>query len=269
VSKVSAEAKKKYFERIKTYKKSIEEILQREKLLLSVSEDDEQGIEFKKLILADESLNLVSFYLILDSLSISLLGVRNDAFLNNARKACYKAVIYLEQVVTNYIDVPFSEYEEELAKLDTVSDRERLNLVRKVGFAIQSVIDAFGENSKWRWSFVELEGRFATVTKNLLDLKKLPSKMDPRYEDYQIVVQHLNLAKEWMNHSADRYREKYEMSTQRIDDFKTAIKYIEALRRLSSILRRPKDVEEYKRKADIWTQKMEADRKTQEKKGRP
>ncbi|WP_028974847.1 hypothetical protein [Spirochaeta cellobiosiphila] len=264
MAKVSAEAKKKYFDKIKTYKKEIEDILQRETLLLNMS-SEEEGLEFRKLTLADESLNLVSYYLILDSLSVSLLGVKNDAFMNNARKACYKAIIYLEQVVTNYIDAPFGDYEENLIKIESVSDRERLKLVSKIGFAIESVIDAYGDNSKWRWSFVELEGRFATVIKNLLDLRKLPAKLDPRYDDYQIVVQHLNLARQWMVHSADRYREKYEMSTHRIDDFKTAIKYLEALRRLSSILRRPKDVDEFKRRVDIWSQKMEADRKAQEK----
>jgi hypothetical protein len=64
-----------------------------------------------------------------------------------------------------------------------------------------------------------------------------------------------------MQKSADRYREKYELSTSRIDDFKLAISYLAALRRLHIILGEPDNAEVVKKKADVWKAKMEADEK--------
>ena len=45
------------------------------------------------------------------SLSVAELGVNNENYLNEGRKRTYKAIIYIEQVVSSRIDVPFSDYE--------------------------------------------------------------------------------------------------------------------------------------------------------------
>ena len=107
----------------------------------------------------------------MSSLSLSFLGVKNEAYLNEARKCIYKAIIYLEEIVSGLVDAPFSDYEAGLETISAFSDESRYNLVRKMGFTIDSLEEGFGENSKWKWSFVELEGRFAAVAKNLLNLK--------------------------------------------------------------------------------------------------
>ena len=106
-------------------------------------------------------------------------------------------------------------------------------------FQFSSVKDAFGENTKWKWSFVELEGRFAVVAKNLMDLKTLMAGMDPRAEFYQERLAHLKLVKRLLQQSADGYREKYELSTSRIDDFKLAINYLGSLRRFNALVGEP------------------------------
>lgn len=264
MAKISGEAKKRYFERVKIYKKEIEKIIAREKNLLQLIEKGQNGEEYKKITLADESLNLASYFLLLNRISLSLLGVKNDAFLNDARKSCYKCVIYLEQVVTNLTDVPFSDYREALEKIEGFEDEKRYELTKKLGFTIQSVEDGFGENSKWRWSFVELEGRFATVVKNLINLKTVVAGLDPRVDGYQARIGHLNICKMLLQQAADRYREKYELSTLRIDDFKKAIGYLSALKRLHTSLGEANDAEIIKKKLDVWKSKMDADEKKAE-----
>ncbi|MCK4543121.1 MAG: hypothetical protein KAU17_12875 [Spirochaetales bacterium] len=264
MGKISADAKKYYFDRIKEYKITIDQIHKREKNILQVIKTDEKGASYKKATLADESMNLVSYYILMNSLSLSLLGVKNDAFLNDARKACYKAIIYLEDVVSSYIDVPFSDYEEKLATLEALTDEARFALISKLGFSIQSVVEGFGENSKWKWSFVEIEGRFATVCKNIMDLRNLLAGMDPRSPGYEARLRHLQLTKKLLQQSADRYREKYELSTLRIDDFKLAISYLAALRRIEILIGEAADAEIIKKKMDIWRTKMEADSKKKE-----
>lgn len=264
MGKISNEAKKKYFEKLKTYKTEIEQTALREKALVQQTSQDGPGAAYKRLSLAEENLNMVSYCILVNSLSWTLLGVKNEAYLNDARKACYKALISLEEIVSDYIDVPFSEYEEKLLEIAELSDDDRYRLLRKLGYSIQSVVDGFGENSKWKWSFVELEGRFATIAKNLLNLKTFISKMDPRVEGYTSRMAHLKLAKELLQKAADGYRQKYELSTHRIDDFKLALSYLSALRRLHMLMAETEEADELKKKLEVWKAKMDGDMKKAE-----
>ena len=106
---------------------------------------------------------------------------------------------------------------------------------------------------------MELEGRHATVTKNLLNLKNVVVNIDPRSPDYGPTMRHLLLVKKLLNQSANRYREKYELSTKNTDDFKIGMNYLHALRRLNTILGDRSDVEVIKKKLDAWNVKLEAD----------
>ncbi|MFP4153529.1 MAG: hypothetical protein ACLFSV_11845 [Alkalispirochaeta sp.] len=266
MAKISNEARQQYFERIKEYKQLSESILQREKSLLKIVKSPTTGAAYKYITLAEERLNLASYFLLQNALSMSLLGVKNDAYLNDARKSCYQAVIYLEEVVSNYIDVPFSDYSDLLEEIDGYEDEKRYHLIRKIGFTIQSVEDAFGPNSKWRWSFVELEGRFAAVAKNMINFKTFIGQMDPSIDGYASRMGLLELVETLLGQSADRYREKYELSTLRIDDFKRAIAFLAALKRIYTILGEVEKAEDIKRKMDVWKSKMDSDEKIQAKK---
>jgi hypothetical protein len=263
MGKISTEARQQYFERIKEYKQVAESILQREKSLLKIVNGQSSGAAYKYLALADERLNLASYFMLQNALSLSLLGVKNEAFLNDARKSCYQAVIYLEEVVSNYVDVPFTDYSDLLEQIDGFEDDKRYHLVRKIGFTIQSVEDAFGRNSKWRWSFVELEGRYAAIAKNLINFKTFIAGMDPRVDGYTSRMGHLDLVQDLLIQAADRYREKYELSTLRIDDFKHAIAFLAALKRIHTLLGDVDKAEEIKKKIEVWKGKMETDEKAQ------
>ena len=264
MAKVSEEAKKKYSEKIKVYKKLVEDQLQKEKQILLMLKNDDTGAGFKKLMLANENLNVVSNYVLMNELSLALLGIKNEAFLNDGRKACFKALIYLEEVFTDYLDVPYSEYEGHLDAVTGFSDEDRYDLIRKTGFSIDYINLSFGEGSKWKWSFVDMNGRLACVAKNCMDLKKMAAGMDPRVPGYQVRLQQLNMARRLLQQSADDFRKKYELSTLRIDDFKRAISFLAGLKRLSIVLKRNTDVDALKKKIDIWKLKMDTDLKRME-----
>ncbi|MCK5673120.1 MAG: hypothetical protein KAH95_07075 [Spirochaetales bacterium] len=264
MGKISSTARNKYTERIKEYKTQVEEILIKEKNILSIINKNPDESSNNRLILADDSLNMVSYYLLMNQLSITFLGVKNENMLNDARKRIYQAIIYLELVVTDYIDSPFSDYEDKLEMITDFNDRQRLDLIKKLGFSIASVKEGYGDNSRWKWSFVEIEGRFGTISKNFINLKTFVTGMDPRVEGYEIRTKHLSLVKDLLNDSAKRYREKYELSTFRIDDFKKAIQYLAALKRLLSMLGDTGSIDELKKKIDIWKAKMDADQRKNE-----
>jgi hypothetical protein len=134
------------------------------------------------------------------------------------------------------VDAAFSEYEAGVESLGELGDGAKNAYLRKLGFAIDSVAEGYGANTKWKWSFVELEGRYAVVAKNLLNLKSFLAQQDPRVEGYAERQAHMALARRLLQQSADRYREKYELSTQRLDDIKQATLFLSALRRLHVLL---------------------------------
>lgn len=264
MAKISNESRHLYFEKAKKYRETIDTILLREKNILAVIDKDSNGASYKRLMLADEMLNLASNYLVLNGISAIMLGVKNEEALNEARKALYKCVIYLEEIVTGLIDVPYSDYEEKLAEIASFDAARRYGLVRKLGLAIRLVEDAYGENTKWKWAFVELEGRFAAVAKNLFDLKAATLNLDPRAADYETTVYHLRTLKRLLMQAADRYREKYELSTNRIDDFKQAIAFLGSLKRINALLGDRDEAESVKKKAEIWSAKLDSDQKKKE-----
>jgi hypothetical protein len=264
MAKISSEERHKYFERIKPYKETVDKILKQEQAVLMEIRKDRTGAAFKRLALVDEMLNLTSNYMAYNGISQSVLKVKNEDALNDGRKSLYKSVIYLEEVVSNLVDAPFSDYEEKLAEIESVDAARRYLLIRKLGLAIQMLENAYGDNTKWKWSFVELEGRFAAAAKNILDLRNAVANTDPRSPNYEPTVYHLRMIKKLLMAAADRYREKYELSTNRIDDFKQGITFLAALRRLHIILGDRDEAETVKKKYDIWSTKLESDSKKQE-----
>lgn len=285
MEKISPEARKRYAEKIREYKQRIDAMQeagrQAEALVQKMTrevgapgsgaraESPDQAAVFrtisdKRYELAVAFLDLVAYFNLMNALSLSLLGIRNEGYLNEARKCCYRCIIHMEEVVSPYADVPFSQYEQGLESLSGITDRERHDFVRKLGFAIDSVIEGFGANSKWKWSFVELAGRYAVITKNLLNLKTFIARLDPRVEGYSQRLSHMQLAKRLLQQAADRYREKYELSTMRLDDIKQAIVFLGGLKRLHMLLGEVEEAEVVKKKTEIWKSKMEADAKKHE-----
>jgi hypothetical protein len=193
-----------------------------------------------------------------------MLKMRNEEALNDARSSLYKAVIYLEEVVSPLLDAPFSDYELRLAEIETVGAMKRYAIIKKTGLAIQLLENSYSDNTKWRWTFVELEGRYAVVVKNLMNLKTAVNNTNPESPDYEPTMFHLRLIKKLFLQAADRYREKYELSTNRIDDFKMGIHFLNSLRRIHALLGERENAEVLKKKAEIWTTKLEMDVKKQE-----
>ena len=103
------------------------------------------------------------------------------------------SIIIIEKVVTNQLNVPFNEYSEYLVPIASISDLERLNYLKKLGYCIDLVKENFGENTKWKWSFIEINGRFSIIAKNLFDLKRFQKLDDPRAEGYHERKKHFSI----------------------------------------------------------------------------
>ncbi|MDR2746627.1 MAG: hypothetical protein LBB77_04190 [Treponema sp.] len=259
MSKISSQDRAQYLEKIKNYHASIEICLGKEKDTLNAIKNAPEDSAFKRLFLVDVMLNLGSYYLAQNGVSQAVLKLKNEDALNEARKSIYKSVIYLEQIVGSMIDAPFSEYEKDVEQIAFLNPKQRYYLVRKMGLAIYLLENAFGENSKWKWAFVDLEGRYAAAAKNIIDLKTVVSNTDLRSPNYAPTVYHLRLVKKLLMQAADRYRDRYELSTNRANDFEMGIRFLQALRRLLLILGDQEEAWAVKRKLDIWETKLNKD----------
>ncbi len=262
MAKISEETRLHFSEAIQPYKDKITQTLAKEKTMLNGMHKGDIDYENKKLVLCEDMIYVSSLYIAQNSLSLKLMEVKNNDALNDARKILYKAIIYLEDLVTNTIDVPYADLFPYHERLLNVPISRRYTIIRKLGLAINILKDAFGDNSKWKWSFVELEGRFTTVAKNLIDMKAAGKDyFDSRAQDYETTVFYVRMIIKLLNDSATAYRDKYELSTRRIDDMRNAIKYLLALRKLYVVIGNSEQAEEVKKKAIVWKDKMDADAK--------
>ncbi|MDR0569509.1 MAG: hypothetical protein LBG87_09935 [Spirochaetaceae bacterium] len=246
-----------YEEKTQTYRTEIAGISKWEAQMLE--ELEQRDSASKRFALAEGMFNLTSYHILLNSISQAVLRINNEEALGEARKSISRGFGYLEDLVTGYVDAPFSDYAEKVAALEGVDGNRRYNLVRKIGLAIQLFQNSYRDNSKWRWTFVETEGRFAAIAKNLIDMANINANLDPRSSVYESTAYHLRLIKRLLNEASDRYRERYEQATNHINDFQASLNFMNALRRLHIILGESGEAETIKKKVDVWEAKMQGD----------
>ena len=262
MAKVTAENRDVFNSKMIPYKEAIDKSFEKEKEILATISGDSATCALRRLELCEEMIYCATLYMTINNISVEEIDVKNTEALNEARKMLYKAIIYLEEIVTNLIDAPYSEYEDKVEKIASVSLEKRYYIVRKVGLAIKLLVDSYGDNTKWKWSFVELEGRFAVVAKNLMNLR-LAGKvyLEPSHEDYDTTVFYLRLLRKLFSQSANGYRDRYELSTHRVDDMRNAILFLAAYRRICVIMTDTEEADETKVKAGVWKQKLDSDTK--------
>ena len=256
---ISDEEKAQYQQMVKASQDRIDELNAAEKDLLLSAKDDSEEAALAQLAFADKTLDVILCLLEVDTVSKRLYNTKNEKALNEARKIANKGLACLENVVTGFVDAPFSDYEGKLAKIASFDAGQRYQLIEKMKRTIDFLKDAYGKDVKWKWSFVETDGRLAAVAKNLMDLKKAVANKDPRSPDYEPTLLHLRMIKELMVYAADRYRERYEMSTNSKDDFKRGIDFLGALFRIHSLIWEKDDAAMVKKKQEAWTAKLNTD----------
>jgi hypothetical protein len=257
----SVEKQQHYQKRIIPYETKIKELLRKEEAILEECRADPATAAVKLFFLAERMLNVTSNYLAMNGISMAIYGNRNEEALGEAKKFYSKALIYLENIVTGKVDAPFSEYEEALSELHSVYVLQRYALVKKLGLTYSLLKIAYGDNTKWRWVFVDMEGLCATVAKNMLDLKKLQTNTDPSSPDYEPLLYHSYFVKKMLNGAADRFYSRYSLATKRSEDLRKAINFLAALYRIHLILNERSDADEIKKKMDNWQNALDTDTK--------
>jgi hypothetical protein len=263
MAKISGEERDSYSRKIQPFQSSIEKYLERETSALKAieMEDSPPAAASLRFYLAEDMLNLASNYIVINALSVSLLKLKNENALHEGQRFLYKSLGYLEEITGKAVDAPFSDYEERLAAIADLDAEKRYRMIRKMGLAIRLLENAYGDHAKWKWALVDLEGHFAALAKNILDLKAAYANTDPRSPWYEPTLRHLRLAEKLLAAAADRYRNRYELSTSHIEDFKRGIEFLSALRRLYAFMGQRDKAELLRKQMEAWSAKLEGDRK--------
>jgi hypothetical protein len=253
---VEKEKKQRFDREIHLLRGKVDEVNRKIKYLESKHEENEN---LNTLLIASFFLDLVSIYCAMTDLSLSLLGYKNESYLDAGRKSLYKALILMEGVVSSAIDIPLNENYELLNALGDFSEKEQLRLVRKIGYTISLLEDRYGTNSKWKWSFVEIEGRYAVIAKNLFNFRRYQGKNDPNIEGFDERYDYMLLVKDLLLKSSNRYREKYELTNHSPEDMKKAIDFLRALKRIHILFKENSEVQNVSKRIELWSQKLDAD----------
>ncbi len=182
-------------------------------------------------------LQIVNLQMEMNEISEQMMQVKNNSFLDNARKNLYKIFSDLDSVVKGDVDESIDFNRDELDKIAPFSPKQRLNLYRHMRRAIDKLIQAYGQNTKWLWSFPELYAKSAVLGKNMIDFREVQSKRDPREEFFYDRKELVQMVKDDLLDASNRYRDKYEISTKATGDLIMAIKLLDGLRRVATVVK--------------------------------
>jgi hypothetical protein len=128
-----------------------------------------------------------------------------------------------------------------------------------MGLAIDMFKWEYGENSKWKWMFVDLDGRCAVIAKNSIDMRTLTADLALTADNYETTYYYVKMVKTLLNQSAEQFRQKYELSSQRPEDFERSVNFLNALKRLHLTLDERTEAEEIRKTIEVWNYKLNTD----------
>ncbi len=125
-----------YKNKLKIYDKQIEQIAQQEQTVKALTVKDPENAVFKKMAMIENLLGVITIHLAKYRITELYMHNKKEAILNDMRQAVYKLIIYLEEIVSNYIDAPYSDYSDKLQLIAHISQKDRYFFIRKMGLVI-------------------------------------------------------------------------------------------------------------------------------------
>ena len=239
------------------YEKIIKEVSDKKKKHPSIA-------SYYSLELADTYLKMIPVYLHISDLSNDIMGIKDSASQEKARKAYSNMLIMLEEIVGGDFDRPLSENKDYLMKIEKFNIRQTLELMKKMIFVYDTLVDNFGSDSKHKWHFVDNNAKIANLIKNFINFATIEQFRNFRSEFYRDREDLLNLCKRTLEEAAKNVRNKYELSTQAPEDIKKAIWLLSSLRQINVLYGESEEAEKNKTVIDALRQRFEQEEKKKE-----
>lgn len=262
---VSKAEKAAYNDEIKDIKREVEAIKKSINEAISKKKKHPNIASYYNLEVASREMDAIENFMKMNDLSVEMLNLKNSTFLENARKEFYKVLQYLEEVVGNQVDRSLKENDEYLAKIREVNPSQILNFIQRMHKILNNLKNNFGQDSKWKWSFVEWQARAAIITKNITSFSDVAKFRDPRTEFFYERRDLMQLCKDSLTEAAKQFRTKYEMAGKARDDLKSSITYLAALRKIHVLFGEDTEATKLKNIIDAAKMALEADDKAKDK----
>jgi hypothetical protein len=262
---VSKAEKAAYNDEIKDIKREVEQIKKSINEALAKRKKHPAIANYYNLELASHEMDAIENFIKMNDLSMEMLNLRNTTFLENARKEFYKVLQYLEDVVGKQVDRSLRENDEYLATIKEVNPVQILNFIQRMHRILADLIRKFGQDTKWKWSFVEWQARAAVITKNITSFSDVAKYRDPRTEFFYVRRDLMQLCKDSLTEAAKQFRTKYEMAGKARDDLKSSISYLAALRKIHVLFGEDSEATKLKNIIDAAKMALDADDKAKDK----
>lgn len=258
--------KAQYDQQIKGPKAELEAAGKRLKDILAKKKKSPNIAGYYNLEMVMEHINITMLYLNMSDMSTDILKTRNTAFLESAKKEFYKVLPLIEEIVGTEIDRPLVDNKDALKQIEKVTIRQILQLSQKILFVFETMIDKMGENNKFKWSFVDLYVRIATIIKNMINFAELEKYRDMRNPYFKDRTELIRLCKTTLEEAGKQARQKYEMTSLAPGEIKKAIDLVSVLRKINVLFGETDDAQKNKTLIDALKARLEEEEKKKEKK---
>jgi hypothetical protein len=260
-----AKEKELYNQTIKGPKAEIEAATKRIKESIAKKKKFSAVSGYYNMEMVMDHLNITSLYLSMSDASIDILKLKNSSLLESAKREFYKILPLLEEIVGTDIDRPLGDNKDYLVKIEKVTIRQVLQISQKLLYVFDTLIEKSGENNKFKWSFVDLYVRIATLIKNMINFSEIEKFRDMRNPFFKDRSELIKLCKNTLEEAAKQARQKYEMTSLAPGEIKKAIDLVSVLRKINVIFGETDEAQKNKNLIDALRARMEEEEKKKEK----
>ena len=260
-----AELKKLYHHNITEEKKQVADLDKEIVALKKAASGNAKLLSYYKFSIVSKMLRQIELKLQMNVESEKILGIKNIAFLDLAKKTISAMFTELSVIVPFTTGSSLDGNRENLNKILKFNARQRLYLHKYCKYYVEQLIEAYGDNTKWKWSFPEFRAKVAILGKNIFDFREYQRTRDPRMEFYYDLQEHVKLIKEDLFYAATEYANKYRISTKSTNDMNYAIALLDDLRRICSIVGDDELLKKSKAGIDSYKATLEAEEKNKNK----
>ncbi len=255
---VTKEQKKVFTEKIKHYKGALDDLKKEASTIKSLARgkpDLDPYVQFRMAILG---LQRASTMVLMSRLSMEIQGLKNDAYLNDARKEVSNVLNDLIKAIGDDLDAGLTENKDNLERISLLTPRQRLRLLEGFQRVTNEIKDTLGANNKWRWSFPDLHYKTAQLAKSIFDFKEYGASKDPGEEYYRDREEYVHLMIDELQLAAQEYRSKFELSTKEVTDLQTIQRIFETLIKIYGVTGNQGEIPRAKTSLDAINEKIES-----------
>lgn len=234
---LSKEQKMEFDKSLTEFKNHIEE-LKKEVSLYKNDMKRRKNLEvYYHIAIVLNSLKLMNVCISINELSMFILNLKSEIYLNIARKEAYSVFSTMEKVVGSDYENGLDENRELLDKIPEFNPLQRLNFLKGLRKTILDIIEAYGSGSKWKPGWPELHFRIAVLAKNLFDFRAFEKEADLDNPFYYVRREHFDLIIQLSSFAAQEYRSKFDLSIGggTVEDLKKCVSLLEMNRKIFQI----------------------------------